>query len=485
MIQFKEVSFSYSDETAMHSGVQNINLTIRKGECVLLCGSSGCGKTTLLKLMNGLIPHYFQGRLSGSLYIEGHKTEDTPLHTLSHFVGTVFQNPKTQFFNVDVDSEIVFGAENHGVSQRTLKSRLNQTLHTLHLENLQGRNIFELSGGEKQKVAFASVYHMNPDIYLLDEPSSNLDAAAIKDLRAYLYQLKSEGKTVVIAEHRLYYCLDFADRILYLNNGRIEHDFSSHVFQSLSNKQRIKMGLRAIHLEDVHPQEHERSYQQNLLQVNQLTVRRKKRPILNNISFSAGTGEIIGVAGKNGTGKTTLLRTLCGLHTEYTGTFLWNGQPFKDKHRCKRSYMVMQDVNYQLFAESVEAECGFGIQNADQQRIEQTLCKLELEQLKYQHPNTLSGGQKQRLAVAVSVICKKEVLIFDEPTSGLDYKSMEQVSELLQMLAQNAVVFVVTHDYEFLCKTCTRMIQLEDGAISMDIPVCQKLEAQLRKGIQL
>lgn len=485
MIQFKDVSFSYSDQTAMYNGVQNINLTIRKGECVLLCGSSGCGKTTLLKLMNGLIPHYFQGTLSGSVYIEGHKTADTPMHTLSQFVGTVFQNPKTQFFNVDVESEIVFGAENHGVLQSTLKSRLDQTLHTLHLEDLQGRNIFELSGGEKQKVAFASVYHMNPDLYLLDEPSSNLDAAAIKDLREYLYQLKSEGKTVVIAEHRLYYCWDFADRILYLNNGRIENDFSADAFRSLSNVQRIKMGLRTIHLEDVLPPERDISCPKNLLQVKQLTVSRKKQPILKDISFSAGIGEIIGVAGKTGTGKTTLLRTLCGLHKEYAGTFLWNGQPFKDKQRCKRSYMVMQDVNYQLFAESVEAECGFGIQNAERQRIEQTLYTLGLDQLKYRHPNTLSGGQKQRLAVSVSMVCGKEVLVFDEPTSGLDYKSMEQVSGLLQMLAQNAVIFVVTHDYEFLCKTCTRMIQLEDGAISMDIPVCQELEAQLRKGILL
>lgn len=485
MIQFQNVSFSYSDQQSSMTGVQNIDLTIPEGQCVLLCGASGCGKSTLLKLINGLIPNYFEGTLSGSVMVNGQSVADTPLYALSRQVGTVFQNPKTQFFNVDVASEIVFGAENQGVPQAMLQSRLEETLHNLRLEHLRDSSIFELSGGEKQKVAFASVYHMNPDIYLLDEPSSNLDAAAIGDLKAYLHRLKAEGKTVVIAEHRLYYCMDFVDRVIYLNEGKIQQDIPIQDFRALSRKTREGMGLRTIDLREICPRENKAPTEDGMLTVRGLTVSRKKREILKDISFSANLGEIIGIAGENGAGKTTLLRTLCALHREYEGEVLWDQKPLREKQRCSQSYMVMQDVNYQLFADSVEAECSFAIKNPDPQTIDDTIRRLGLEPMRQRHPNTLSGGQKQRLAVAVSMVCGKQVLVFDEPTSGLDLRSMEKVSELIRSLARQAVVFVVTHDYEFLCETCTRMIQLADGTISLDVPVCSQNISQLRRGVLL
>ena len=329
------------------------------------------------------------------------------------------------------------------------------------------------------------MYHMDPDIFLLDEPSSNLDAAAIGDLKAYLQRLKAEGKTVVIAEHRLYYLMELVDRVIYLQDGKIRQDLSAQAFRALSRETREKMGLRAIDLCEVCPRENTAPGEGGILSVNHLTVCRKKREILRDISFSAGIGEIIGIAGENGAGKTTLLRTLCALHREYKGTILWDGKPLGEKQRCRRSYMVMQDVNFQLFADSVEAECSFGIRDPDPRVIRDTLRQLDLAPFSERHPNTLSGGQKQRLAVAVSMVCGKQVLVFDEPTSGLDLNSMEKVSGLIRALSRQAVVFVVTHDYEFLCETCTRMLQLAEGGISMDVPVCPENRSLLQKGVLL
>lgn len=471
MIQFKNVDFTYAGTSVNEAGVKNINLSVRKGECILLCGRSGCGKTTLTKLINGLIPNYFHGELSGHIQIDDLKIIDTPIYQLAKRIGSVFQNPRTQFFNVDVDSEVVFGIENAALPTNELHHRLKNTLDVLGIRHLQGRNIFELSGGEKQKVAFASVYAMNPDIFLLDEPSSNLDMASIEDLKEYLKVLKNQGKTILIAEHRLYYLLDIADRIVYLSEGKIQEIWTPLELKNLPDTQRKKMGLRAVELKNVYPSNVKVTLQNPVLEIQDVSMFYKKQLILEHISMQAAKGEIIGVIGCNGAGKTTFLRTLCGLHKENDGTYLWQEKIQNKKERMKRSYMVMQDVNYELFADSVENECSFGIQNVDPMLVEKTLEELGLLSMRKRHPNTLSGGQKQRVAVAVSMVCDKELLVFDEPTSGLDYDSMEQVSRLIRKLAEDKVVFVVTHDYEFTCLTCTRVIHFDHHTLTDDIPV--------------
>ena len=476
MIRFHNVCFTYTGTAAAEAGVKDIDLSIGTGECILLCGRSGCGKTTLTKLLNGLIPGYFPGELSGDVHIDSLDVLETKMYQLSQKVGSVFQNPRTQFFNVDVDSEIAFGIENAALPPDELHRRLESTLDDLNIRHLQGRNIFELSGGEKQKVAFASVYAMGPDIYLLDEPSSNLDIAAIEDLKGYLRLLKEQGKTVLIAEHRLYYLLDLADRIVYLSEGRVEHIYTPSELRAISDTDRKGMGLRAADLDAVHPQTAVPRSEHPLLTIQDVSVFYKKRLILENISLKASKGEIIGVVGRNGAGKTTFLRTLCGLHKEYTGRFLWQEEIQNVKERRKRAYMVMQDVNYELFADSVEAECSFGIRDPDRTLAEKTIEELGLLEVRERHPNTLSGGQKQRVAVAVSMICGKELLVFDEPTSGLDYDSMEQVGKLIRKLAKDAIIFIVTHDYEFVCQTCTRLICFDEHRLTGDIPMSPENE---------
>lgn len=205
-----------------------------------------------------------------------------------------------------------------------------------------------------------------------------------------------------------------------------------------------------------------------------MTLCYKKHVVLKNINLKAAAGDVIAVVGHNGAGKTTFARALCGLHKETAGEYLWNGDRQKAKQRMKRSYMVMQDVNYQLFAESVEAECIFGIKHPDKDSALKTLEELDLISFRARHPNTLSGGQKQRLASAVSMVCGKDVTVFDEPTSGLDYDSMTRLASLIRRLSDTGkVIFIVTHDYEFVCRTCGRVIHLDDGTLQDDLTVAQ------------
>ena len=464
MIEFQNVSFAYPDSA--DGGLKNIDLTIPDGQCVLLCGRSGCGKTTLTRLINGLIPQFFAGNLSGKVLLDGETLADLPMYRIAERVGSVFQNPRTQFFNVDTDSEIAFGMENEAVPRAQMAQCVAETATALRIENLLGRSIFALSGGEKQKIAFASVYAMNPEVYLLDEPSSNLDMTAIGELREHLRLIKSQGKTIIIAEHRLYYLTDVADRIIYLENGKIAGDFTPEQFSMLSAEARQSMGLRAMDLQEEKPLCAAVPKRPPVLELQNVSLAYNKQPVLSNISLQAAPGDIIAVVGHNGAGKTTFSRALCGLHKETTGSYLWNGKLQKPKERMKRAYMVMQDVNYQLFAESVEAECTFGIKNPDTELAETTLEELGLAPFRERHPNTLSGGQKQRLAAATSMVCGKELLVFDEPTSGLDYDSMARLSTLIRRLSDmGKVIFIVTHDYEFVCCSCTRVLHLDGGEI--------------------
>lgn len=473
MIEFRHVSFAYPGQS--EDRLQDLNLTISDGECVLFCGRSGCGKTTVTRLVNGLIPHFFAGELTGDVIVDERYIAKLPMYQIAEKVGSVFQNPRTQFFNVDTDSEIAFGIENEGVPPDELRLKVDGAVKDLKLQKLQGRRIFSLSGGEKQKIAFASVYAMNPDIYLLDEPSSNLDVDAIEDLRKNLIRIKRQGKTILVAEHRLYYLKDLVDRIVYMEQGKVRGIYTPEQFLSIPAVQREKMGLRAMDLHSVKPLPKPAVQALPVLDIRAMALYYKKQPVMSGINLRAARGEIISVTGHNGTGKSTFLRALCGLHKGCTGACLWDGKGMDSKQRLKSSYMVMQDVNYQLFAESVEKECCFGIKNPDADIVTGTMKELGLYEYRNRHPNTLSGGQKQRTAVAVSMICRKEILIFDEPTSGLDFDGMLQVSRLLSRLARGGkIIFVVTHDYEFISAVCSRVVHFDSGTVQEDFAVNQK-----------
>ncbi|GKX27617.1 ABC transporter ATP-binding protein [Vallitalea longa] len=480
MIELKDVSFSYQGKD--DNGIKDINLTIKKGECILLCGKSGCGKTTITRLINGLIPHFYHGELKGDISINNENISNMNMYEIAEKVGSVFQNPRTQFFNVDTDSEVAFGIENLSYPYEKLIKSVKKAENDLHIEELMNRSIFELSGGEKQKIAFASIYAMSPDIYVLDEPSSNLDVNAIKKLQNILVMLKRKGKTIVVAEHRLYYLKDIIDRVVHIEKGRVEKIYDKDEFLNIPFDKRMRLGFRTTDLEEVVPSNKDRKADKGILDINNVEVSYKKNVIIQDVSICAERGEIIGIIGKNGAGKSTFLRSVCGLHKGCKGGFCWKGKKVNKKQRLKLSYMVMQDVNYQLFSESVEQECHFGIKNPDMELIEKVMKELKIYEYKNRHPNTLSGGQKQRTAIAVSMICKKEILVFDEPTSGLDYDSMLQVVGIIKKLANmGKVIFLVTHDYEFISLVCSRVIHFDDGKLLDDFSLNEKTRSKLRE----
>lgn len=458
MIKIEDVSFSYGNRDA--DTLKKINLDISSGECVLLCGRSGCGKTTLLRLANGLVPYFYGGNLRGNIVSAGLDIKSSTSYDIAAKIGMVYQNPRSQFFNVDTDSELAFGIENLSYPREELKRRVHETVEELGLNNLLGRGIFELSGGEKQKIAFGSIVAMTPEVYLLDEPSANLDYHGTQLLKEKLRLIKKKGKTILITEHRLNYLQDLVDRIIYMDEGRIVETYSSDEFYSIDETLRIKMGLRSFqyHIEEkMEPMHTERG-----LTFRNVYSGYHGKAVLKDISFHANPGDIIGIVGSNGKGKSTLAETICGFNKCLQGSYYWHGQEVQAKDLLSMSYMVMQEVDYQLFADSAKNECRHGLKGIDENVIMETLEALNLERFSDHHPMTLSGGQKQRLAIAVGKICDKKIIIFDEPTSGLDYDGMIRVSKLLRELSsQGKILFVVTHDDELLNEVVDKMIDLD------------------------
>ena len=459
MIKFQNVSVEIKGKKILN----NINLTVNDGEFVLLCGESGCGKTTLTRLVNGMIPHFVKDvKVDGTVTVNDLDIAESPMYKIAESVGSVFQNPKTQFFNTDSSAEIAFGLENIGADRDYMRKRVAQTISDLEIENLADRNVFSMSGGEKQLLAFASVYAMNPQIYVLDEPSANLDYEAIEKLRKILETVKNGGHTVLIAEHRLSYMYGLADRIVYLKDGCIEKDFTATEFVGITESERIAMGLRSICSEEIDIPERVIMQPDSSLAVHHLSVKRKKQAVIHDFSLSANIGDIIGIVGKNGSGKSTLCSSLCGLLPTVNGEVIFRGRKLSRRARNRQFGVVMQDVNHQLFSDSVKNECLSANPDATNQEIEELLNSFDLLDCIDRHPLTLSGGQRQRLAICQAIMGKKKFLIFDEPTSGLDFRHMCRVTEWLKQLAQHGyILFVVTHDYEFLNRACNCYIQIE------------------------
>lgn len=459
MIRFQNVSATIQGNRIL----DNINLAINDGEFVLLCGESGCGKTTLTRLVNGLIPHFVKDvKVDGTVTVEDMKISDSPMYKIAESVGSVFQNPKTQFFNTDSSAEIAFGLENIGADRDSMHKRVAKTISDLGIETLADRSIFSMSGGEKQLLAFASVYAMNPQVYVLDEPSANLDHKAMGKLCRILEIVKKGGHTVLIAEHRLSYLYGLADRIVYLKARCIERVFTAAEFADLPESERGAMGLRSIRSEEIRIPERTFMQPKASLAVHHISVQRKKRLILNDLSLSANDGDIIGIVGRNGSGKSTFCSALCGLLPAVSGEVIFRGRKLSRSARTKQFGMVMQDVNHQLFSDSVKNECLSANPNATNQEIENLLNSFDLLDCIDRHPLTLSGGQRQRLAICQAIMGKKKFLIFDEPTSGLDFRHMCQVTEWLKQLAQHGyILFVVTHDYEFLNRACNCYVRID------------------------
>ena len=510
MIELKNVTFEYGSaegaaggigETVSNGSLKNINLKINEGEFVLLTGGSGCGKTTILRLINGLIPNFFEGKLEGSVTVDGFDVSHAELYDTAKSVSTVFQNPRSQFFNVDTTSELAFACENQGMEESEILQRIDKTVSELHLEPLMNRSLFDLSGGQKQKIACASVAVTGNKIILLDEPSANLDLRTIDELAGLLKRWKNEGKTIIVAEHRISYLWELADRTVVLKKGQIARELSRAQMDKISEEELHELGLRSAN-KYCHPElvsgsnaketlKHRERHceagqkQSSGLFLASLQAAKPRRVQHDNDSFltlqnfrykykngylalnipqmQIPVGKITAITGNNGDGKTTLLNCLCGLGRRSKGTLLYQGKTYNRRQRQKLIFLVMQDVNHQLFTESVLDEVLISQAEENEEVARRILATLDLEDFADRHPQSLSGGQKQRVAVASAIASGRDIMLFDEPTSGLDYTHMLQIGEILRSLKdQGKTVIVVTHDRELIKECCDCEICLHD-----------------------
>lgn len=477
MIELNNICFQYANTE--ESSLKNVSLQIPDGQCVLLCGASGCGKTTITRLLNGLIPHYYEGELQGDVLVKGMNVKREELYNTARIVGSVFQNPRSQFFCVDTTSEIAFGCENMGLPEQEIRERMKQTVRELNMEKLLDRDIFNLSGGEKQKVACASVSALHPEIFVLDEPTSNLDVKAIEDLKKTLMLWKSEGKTIVIAEHRLYWLTELCDRVIYMEEGKIALDISMDEFKKYSEEALADMGLRTLHMK-LHRDVKLSPCNGRKMELRDFSFSYEKKDAISIPEVSLQEGAVVAIIGKNGAGKSTFSRCLCGLEKKFKGQVVIGEKILRRKQLLKQCYMVMQDVNHQLFCESVEEEVQLGMVEENSIYVSDVLESLDLDGLTEHHPMSLSGGQKQRVAIASAILADKSILVFDEPTSGLDYCHMEQTAKLITSLKGKKTTFIVTHDSELIVKCCTHILHLEEGSVQalyeLDQEGIEKLE---------
>lgn len=463
MIRMKDVSFRYLNST---EGVSGIDLMVNEGECVVFTGPSGGGKTTLTRLLNALAPSYYTGTLTGTISINGKSLTQMPQYTVARQIGSVFQDPKSQFFSSELAGEAAFACENYGFSAEEIRDRTDDAIVSFGLNGFRSRNLDVLSSGEKQKVAIASVYALRPDIYVCDEPTSNLDKTGAEQLAAVFKQLKAEGHTIIIAEHRLSWLHGIADRFIYVRDGRVLWERNTAEMEQLSPEERERYGLREITEKgDRTIQTPTRNTDQfPALCVKSLSCRRKKTKIFRDINFSAPAGQITAITGHNGIGKTSLALVLSGLWKEESGQVVVDGRELSARERRKQTWFSSNDTGTQFFTNSVSEEVLLNMKHSEEhlEKARSLLKRLGLYRYKDVHPASLSGGQKQRLAIACGVLSDRTILIFDEPTSGLDGGNMKIVADVLREAAyQKKVILVITHDDELICR-CDSEISIDD-----------------------
>lgn len=466
MIDF-EFEFQYSQEST--PTLRKVSGNIPAGRCVVLCGGSGCGKSTLLRCINGLIPQFYEGELTGFCRLDGHDTADLSIGEIGELAASVFQDPRSQFFTVNSSNEVAFGLENHGLPQEKIRNRVDEAFRTFHLEHLKNRNVYELSSGERQLISILSAWAMDTDIFLLDEPTANLDFAATQQLRNILLKLKKQGKTLLLSEHRLYYLADIADEYWIMANGEIKHKYTAGKTKALSLGQLHTLCLRTLDLEKItvseRPPQPENMPQ--ALSVSNLRYKygRKNRAILSDVNFSVCEHEIVGLVGTNGCGKTTLGKLIAGLYRSTGGEISLFGKAQKPKQLQKQVLFIMQEAEFQFFTNSVLHELQYGHKITDEfeKKTETLLKSMDMWECRDRHPFSLSGGQMQRLTLMMAYLSDKPIIILDEPTAGQDAESLKRCAKLIREMGKEKTVLIITHDLELIADACDRCIGLCGG----------------------
>ena len=485
MIDF-EFEFQYSEEST--PTLRKVSGNIPAGRCVVLCGGSGCGKSTLLRCINGLIPQFYEGELTGFCRLDGQDTANLSIGEIGELAASVFQDPRSQFFTVNSSNEVAFGLENHGLPQEKIRDRVDKAFRTFHLEHLKNRNVYELSSGERQLISILSAWAMDTDIFLLDEPTANLDFAATQQLKNILLELKKQGKTLLLSEHRLYYLADIADEYWIMANGEIKHKYTAEEAKALSPLQLRTLCLRTLDLEQItvseRPPQPENMPQ--ALSVSNLRYEygRKNRAILSDVNFSVCEHEIVGLVGANGCGKTTLGKLIAGLYRSTGGEISLFGKTQRPKQLQKQVLFIMQEAEFQFFTNSVlhELQYGHKITAEFEKKTETLLKSMDMWECRDRHPFSLSGGQMQRLTLMMAYLSDKPIIILDEPTAGQDAESLKRCAKLIREMGKEKTVLIITHDLELIADACNRCIGLSGGHADTDffIRAQQDLQAVRR-----
>ncbi|EBU1141562.1 hypothetical protein CE665_24860 [Salmonella enterica subsp. enterica serovar Poona] len=459
MINIINVSFFY-DHT--HHVIKNFNLDIQQGEFIVITGKSGCGKTTLMKIINGLIPRYYSGEVEGDIIINGKNLNYFKPGETGKYISNVFQNPESQFISDIVEDEVALAGENLGIPHHDLVKKVNKSCELLNITGLMKKKISCLSSGQKQKVALASSLINECPIILLDEPTANLDMKSSFELSELLNKLRKLGKTIVVCEHRLVFFKKHLDRLVIMDDGEIKKIVPRQEIEKIDT---IALGLRPLSYninKNVYTSSISNHLKKSIL-CRDLMVSNSNIILMDNINININNNTVVAILGENGIGKTTFSKQMCGLFNIKHG-FAVTGET--KKQRLNSSYYMMQDVDSQLFFDTVEKELLIGNQTDEKLNDAQNILKyLDLWSMRTKLPQMRSVGEKQRICVGVACMSDCPYIFLDEPTSGLDYERMIRVSELIKEKSKKSTILVVTHDYDFIIECCQDVIIMTaDGA---------------------
>jgi energy-coupling factor transport system ATP-binding protein len=493
--------------------LKNIKAQIEDGSFVCIMGHGGAGKSSLCYSLNALIPKFFRGTYLGRVVVKGTETAKSNVAGLSHQVGLVLQDFESQLFSTNVELEMAFGPENHGLPHDEIEKRIQEYLRAIGLEHFRGRQPATLSGGQKQRLAIGSVLTLEPDILVLDEPTTDLDPQGAEEVLAIARSLRQEGRTLVMVAPEPEMAVD-ADQIWLMREGELIAQGSpkeiltdlprlSHcgikppvlmeLFQAMGWPGRPLTVTEAMALIDQYRLVPNREYQPTamvsvqaqgpfILQAEGLEYIYSLHGVkaLQGIDWNVAEGEFIALLGQNGSGKTTLAKHCNGLLKPTAGRMLVRGKPtttFRHKDLAQEVGYIFQNPDHQIFARTVEEEVSFGLKvlgmdsKTIQQRMAEALKVVELQGYEKQLPFTLTKGERQRVAVASVLAVEPRVIILDEPTTGLDYNHQRRMMDLLRRLNQRGhTIIIITHSMWVAAEYAHRTVVLKEGTIILDGP---------------
>ena len=476
MIGIQEISYTYPH--TVQEALHHISLFVPKGQCVMVTGPSGAGKTTLCLAAAGILYHEYGGKKEGRVSVEEKDVAGyASLAELAKKIGIVFDDPEAQMVFTTVEEEILSALEHRGLDAAVIEERLDAIMKATYLEELRNRSPHNLSGGQKQRVALAATLALGNEILILDEPTSELDERATQRITGILKTLKKQGKTILFVEHKYQHFRDMIDMLVVLENGRISAAGDPDTVMRDERIHRMVIpdftGIRDV---DTESGTVARRQEPPVISVHDLSYLYGDIPALNGISLEIHSGEFVAIVGENGSGKTTLVRHFNNLLVPTSGDVVIRGM---NTRHCSVAQLaryvglVFQNPDHMFFADTVKEEVAFGLRNlkrtGEEKIIDESLDNVGLLHTKHLYPRWLSRGERQRLAIACVIAMQPEIIILDEPTTGLDGNEARLVMRILKDLQKKGhTLIIITHNREMARSCADRIILMEKGTVVSD-----------------